>query len=122
LQKKLRSGAQPGFFAPRLCPFPDERHQGLIDLMRLARQGADKRGSGGRAALLALNYYAHPDLFMTPTASLADIVLPVASCLGLKALLRLACVLVPCLTLISDQEPSGRYTCRRRSPRAHARA
>ena len=35
----------------------------------------------GRAALAALDFYAHADLFMNPTAALADIVLPVASCL-----------------------------------------
>jgi anaerobic selenocysteine-containing dehydrogenase len=42
---------------------------------------------GGRAALASLDFYAHADLFMTPTAALADIVLPVASCFereGLK--------------------------------------
>ena len=41
----------------------------------------------GRAALAELDFYAHADLFMTPTAMLADIVLPVASCFerdGLK--------------------------------------
>src|SRR5262249_61107360 len=31
----------------------------------------------GRAALSALDFYAHADLFMTPTAALADIVLPI---------------------------------------------
>ena len=33
----------------------------------------------GRAALAALDFYVHADLFMNPTAELADIVLPVAS-------------------------------------------
>ncbi|MEJ2665920.1 MAG: molybdopterin-dependent oxidoreductase, partial [Deinococcales bacterium] len=33
----------------------------------------------GRRALAALDFYAHCDLFMTPTAELADVVLPVAS-------------------------------------------
>jgi len=33
----------------------------------------------GREALKALEFFAHADLFMTPTAELADIVLPVAS-------------------------------------------
>jgi anaerobic selenocysteine-containing dehydrogenase len=34
----------------------------------------------GRQALAALDFYVHADLFMNPTAELADIVLPVASC------------------------------------------
>jgi anaerobic selenocysteine-containing dehydrogenase len=42
--------------------------------------------AGGRAALAALDFYAHADLFMTPTAALADIVLPVASCFEREAL------------------------------------
>ncbi len=33
----------------------------------------------GRAALEELEFYAHADLFMTPTAEMADVVLPVAS-------------------------------------------
>jgi anaerobic selenocysteine-containing dehydrogenase len=33
----------------------------------------------GRDALAALDFYVHADLFMTPTAELADVVLPVAS-------------------------------------------
>jgi anaerobic selenocysteine-containing dehydrogenase len=40
----------------------------------------------GRAALTALDFYAHADLFMNPTAALADIVLPIASCFEREAL------------------------------------
>jgi anaerobic selenocysteine-containing dehydrogenase len=36
-------------------------------------------GAYGREALKALEFFAHADLFMTPTAELADVVLPVAS-------------------------------------------
>ena len=36
-------------------------------------------GGHGRQALAALDFFAHADLFMTPTAALADVVLPVAS-------------------------------------------
>jgi anaerobic selenocysteine-containing dehydrogenase len=36
-------------------------------------------GRHGREALKALPFYAHADLFMNPTAELADVVLPVAS-------------------------------------------
>ena len=36
-------------------------------------------GRHGRQALEALDFYAHADLFMNPTAELADVVLPVAS-------------------------------------------
>jgi anaerobic selenocysteine-containing dehydrogenase len=36
-------------------------------------------GGAGREALKALDFYVHADLFMNPTAELADIVLPVAS-------------------------------------------
>ena len=36
-------------------------------------------GRRGREALKALDFYVHADLFMNPTAELADIVLPVAS-------------------------------------------
>ena len=49
----------------------------------LLAQSDPKRG---RAALAALEFYAHADLFMTPTAALADIVLPVASCFEREAL------------------------------------
>jgi anaerobic selenocysteine-containing dehydrogenase len=40
----------------------------------------------GREALAALDFYAHADLFMTPTAALADVVLPVASAFEREAL------------------------------------
>jgi anaerobic selenocysteine-containing dehydrogenase len=36
-------------------------------------------GRSGREALKTLDFYAHADLFMNPTAQLADVVLPVAS-------------------------------------------
>ncbi len=40
----------------------------------------------GRKALAALDFYAHADLFMTPTAAMADIVLPIASAFEREAL------------------------------------
>jgi anaerobic selenocysteine-containing dehydrogenase len=40
----------------------------------------------GRTALAALDFYAHADLFITPTAALADVVLPVASAFEREAL------------------------------------
>jgi anaerobic selenocysteine-containing dehydrogenase len=40
----------------------------------------------GREALAALDFYVHADLFMNPTAALADIVLPVASAFEREAL------------------------------------
>ncbi len=40
----------------------------------------------GRQALTALDFYVHADLFMNPTAALADIVLPVASAFEREAL------------------------------------
>jgi len=40
----------------------------------------------GKEALSALDFYAHADLFMTPTAELADIVLPISSCFEREAL------------------------------------
>ena len=43
-------------------------------------------GKRGRAALAALDFYVHADLFMNPTAALADIVLPVASAFEREAL------------------------------------
>ncbi len=43
-------------------------------------------GRYGYTALAALDFYAHADLFMTPTAELADVVLPVASAFEREAL------------------------------------
>ena len=43
-------------------------------------------GRRGRQALASLDFYVHADLFMNPTAELADIVLPVASAFEREAL------------------------------------
>jgi len=43
-------------------------------------------GRRGREALAALDFYVHADLFMNPTAELADVVLPVASSFEREAL------------------------------------
>jgi anaerobic selenocysteine-containing dehydrogenase len=43
-------------------------------------------GRRGRGALAALDFYVHADLFMNPTAELADIVLPVTSAFEREAL------------------------------------
>jgi anaerobic selenocysteine-containing dehydrogenase len=47
---------------------------------------SNANGTHGRTALAALEFYAHADLFMTPTASAADVVLPVASAFEREAL------------------------------------
>ncbi|MCC7184350.1 MAG: molybdopterin-dependent oxidoreductase [Rhodocyclaceae bacterium] len=47
---------------------------------------AQADGTWGRRALGALDFYAQADLFMTPTAAMADIVLPVASAFECEAL------------------------------------
>jgi len=47
---------------------------------------AQANGARGRTALAALDFYAHADLFMTPTAALADVVLPVAAAFEREAL------------------------------------
>jgi anaerobic selenocysteine-containing dehydrogenase len=47
---------------------------------------AHSDGRRGREALAALDFYVHADLFMNPTAELADIVLPVASAFEREAL------------------------------------
>jgi anaerobic selenocysteine-containing dehydrogenase len=56
-------------------PYPVRGMLGFGANMLLAH--AD--GRSGREALKALDFFAHLDLFMNPTAELADIVLPVAS-------------------------------------------
>lgn len=43
-------------------------------------------GARGREALAALDFYVHADLFMNPTAEMADVVLPVASAFESEAL------------------------------------
>lgn len=48
---------------------------------------AHGNGLRGREALAALDFYVHADLFMTPTAELADVVLPVASAFEREALM-----------------------------------
>jgi len=63
-------------------PYPVRALIGFGSNMLLAH--AD--GAHGRKALAALEFYAHADLFMTPTAALADVVLPVASCFEREAL------------------------------------
>jgi anaerobic selenocysteine-containing dehydrogenase len=63
-------------------PYPVRGLLGFGSNMLLAH--AD--GGRGRKALAALEFFAHCDLFMTPTAELADIVLPVASCFEREAL------------------------------------
>ena len=63
-------------------PYPIRALIGFGSNMLLAH--ADS--ATGRHALAALEFYAHADLFMTPTAELADVVLPVASCFEREAL------------------------------------
>jgi anaerobic selenocysteine-containing dehydrogenase len=63
-------------------PYPVRGLLGFGSNMLLAH--AD--GAYGRNALAALEFYAHADMFMTPTAELADVVLPVASCFEREAL------------------------------------
>ena len=56
-------------------PYPVGALVGFGANILLAHAG----GAAGREALKQLDFYAHLDLFMNPTAELADIVLPVAS-------------------------------------------
>jgi anaerobic selenocysteine-containing dehydrogenase len=58
---------------------------GLVDFgSNLLLSHAD--GRRGRQALAKLDFYVHADLFMNPTAELADVVLPVASAFEREAL------------------------------------
>jgi anaerobic selenocysteine-containing dehydrogenase len=63
-------------------PYPIRGLLGFGSNMLLAH--AD--GGRVRAALAKLDFYAHCDLFMTPTAEMADVVLPVASAFERDAL------------------------------------
>ena len=67
----------------------DELYRGILDgrpyrVRGLVGFGANlllshADGRRGREALAALDFYVHADLFMNPTAALADVVLPVSS-------------------------------------------
>jgi anaerobic selenocysteine-containing dehydrogenase len=67
----------------------DELYRGVLEQRPYAVRGLVGFGANlllahadvrrGREALAALDFYVHADLFMNPTAELADIVLPVAS-------------------------------------------
>lgn len=74
----------------------DEVYRGILERRPYAVRGlvgfganllvAHADGGRGREALAALDFYVHADLFMNPTAELADIVLPVASAFEREAL------------------------------------
>jgi anaerobic selenocysteine-containing dehydrogenase len=74
----------------------DELYRGILDLQPYGVHGlvgfganlllSHADGGRGREALAALDFYVHADLFMNPTAELADIVLPVASSFEREAL------------------------------------
>ncbi len=74
----------------------DELYRGILDQQPYAVRGLVGFGTNlllshadsarGREALSALDFYVHIDLFMNPTAELADIVLPVASAFEREAL------------------------------------
>lgn len=67
----------------------DEIYRGILERRPYAVRGlvgfganllvAHADGARGREALRALDFHVHADLFMNPTAELADVVLPVAS-------------------------------------------
>jgi anaerobic selenocysteine-containing dehydrogenase len=63
-------------------PYPVRGLIGFGANLLLAHADAER----GRKALASLDFYAHADLFMTPTAEMADIVLPIASAFEREAL------------------------------------
>jgi anaerobic selenocysteine-containing dehydrogenase len=63
-------------------PYPIRGLLGFGSNMLLAHADSAR----GRSALAKLDFYAHCDLFMTPTAEMADVVLPVASAFERDAL------------------------------------
>ncbi|HVH73972.1 MAG TPA: molybdopterin-dependent oxidoreductase [Stellaceae bacterium] len=79
-----------GFYAPRELyrailegkPYPVRAVIGFGANMLLAHVDGER----GREALAALDFYAHADLFLNPTAELADVILPVASAFEREAL------------------------------------
>lgn len=74
----------------------DEIYRGILERQPYPVRGlvgfganlllAHADGRRGREALAALDFYVHADLFMSPTAELADVVLPVASAFEREAL------------------------------------
>jgi anaerobic selenocysteine-containing dehydrogenase len=74
----------------------EEMYRGILEQQPYAVHGlvgfganlllSHANGHRGREALAALDFYVHADLFMNPTAELADIVLPVASAFEREAL------------------------------------
>jgi anaerobic selenocysteine-containing dehydrogenase len=74
----------------------DEIYRGILEQQPYGVHGlvgfganlllAHADGRRGREALAALDFYVHSDLFMSPTAELADIVLPAASAFEREAL------------------------------------
>jgi anaerobic selenocysteine-containing dehydrogenase len=74
----------------------DEIYRGILEQQPYAVRGmvgfganillSHAGGRRGREALAALDFYVHADLFMNPTAEMADVVLPVASAFEREAL------------------------------------
>jgi hypothetical protein len=74
----------------------DEVYRGILEQQPYAVRGlvgfganlllSHADGGRGREALAALDFYVHADLFMNPTAELADVVLPVTSAFECEAL------------------------------------
>jgi anaerobic selenocysteine-containing dehydrogenase len=74
----------------------DELYRGILEQQPYGVRGlvgfganlllSHSDGHRGREALAALDFYVHADLFMNPTAELADVVLPAASAFEREAL------------------------------------